>query len=218
LVRLGGSWNLLLIGWIRVTAIWAVATAWLAGDREPGEPPAPPKFLDAMRTQREIELVRFAMCAAAISALAALQWGPHEAVLPLAALAFAFGWIADRPRLPTLDQANAFMRRALAVVLVFNYVCLAWIFFRASSFDTALAVLRQLGNGETGAANVSALVTMALAVGFIAHFFADGSFRWLRDRFCELPPPAQGFVLAAAVLILRELGSAKLVPFIYFQF
>ena len=62
------------------------------------------------------------------------------------------------------------------------------------------------------------LVTLALVVGFACHLFADGSFGWLRRRFVALPAWAQGVVLAAAALVLRELGHTKIVPFIYFQF
>ena len=57
-----------------------------------------------------------------------------------------------------------------------------------------------------------------LVAGFVTHFFADGGYRWLRDRFCALPPPAQGLVLAGCGLVLRELAHTKIVPFIYFQF
>ena len=52
----------------------------------------------------------------------------------------------------------------------------------------------------------------------LCHFFADGTFRWLRERFVALPAWAQGALLAAAALVLRELGHTKLVKFIYFQF
>jgi hypothetical protein len=104
------------------------------------------------------------------------------------------------------------------VLLTLHYVCLAWIFFRASSFDNALAVLRQLAGRELDHANLVPMVTGALAVGFLCHFFAEGSFRWLRLRFVALPAPAQGAILAGATLVLRELGHTKLVPFIYFQF
>ena len=103
-------------------------------------------------------------------------------------------------------------------MLVFQYVCLAWIFFRAPSFDDALAVLRQIATLETDHANLVPIVTLALAVGFACHLFADGSFAWLRRRFVALPPWAQGAALAGVALVLRELGHAKIVPFIYFQF
>jgi hypothetical protein len=121
---------------------------------------------------------------------------------------------------PTEARARlvATLRRVLAGVLVFHYVCLAWIFFRATSFENALAILRQLAKLELDHANLVPLVAVALAAGFAALLFADGSFRWLRDRFVALPSWAQGAVLAASALVLRALGQPKLVPFIYFQF
>jgi hypothetical protein len=115
-------------------------------------------------------------------------------------------------------QIVALARRAISVVLVFHYVCLAWVFFRASSFANALAILRQLAGAELDHANLVPIVTTALAVGFFCHFFPDGSFRWLRDRFAALPPPVQGALLAGCALVLRELAHPTIVPFIYFQF
>jgi hypothetical protein len=111
-----------------------------------------------------------------------------------------------------------YARRGLAAVLVFQYVCLAWVFFRATSFDNALAVLRQLTTLELDHANLVPMVRIAILLGGVCHLFADGSFHWLRRRFVALPPWAQGAVLAAAALVLRQLGHAKVVPFIYFQF
>jgi hypothetical protein len=161
------------------------------------------------------------MCAAGVGFLAALAWAPRWTWIPLVALTWLLGLAADAVEHgpgAIAARAGAYVRRAIAVVLVFHYVCLAWIFFRASSFDNALGVLRQLASLETDHANLVPLVTCALAVGFACHFFADRSFGWLRVRFVSLPVWAQGAVLAAIALILRELGQAKLVPFIYFQF
>ena len=62
------------------------------------------------------------------------------------------------------------------------------------------------------------MVSVALAAATATHLFADGTYRWLRDRFVALPPVAQGFVLACVALVLRELAHPKMVPFIYFQF
>ena len=104
------------------------------------------------------------------------------------------------------------------MLLVFAYVCVAWIFFRASSFDNALAVLRQIALLEFDRANLVPMVTVALAAGFATHFFADGSYRWLRARFVGMPAYGQGAVLAGVALVLRELAHTKIVPFMYFQF
>jgi len=167
------------------------------------------------------EALRLGMCAAGVTFLVALAYWDEVTWIPLAALMWALAIAADIvERNPTNMGAElgVLARRAVSAFLVFQYVCLAWVFFRATSFDNALAVLRRLGALETDHANLVPIVTTALVVGFLCHFFADGSFRWLRERFCALPAWAQGLVLTAVVLVLRELGHTKSVPFIYFQF
>ncbi|HEX7841239.1 MAG TPA: MBOAT family O-acyltransferase, partial [Kofleriaceae bacterium] len=238
LLRGAGVWPQLVVAWLYLTPLWAVATAWLS--REPVAPPAPeeiaaveglpwralfhrgPALADPMVRRPWLpELLRLAMCAAGLGFLAALAWGPSETWIPLIGLTWALGLAADAvahgaAALEARLWAHA--RRALAVALVLPYVCLAWIFFRATSFDNALAVLRQIALVETDHANLVPIVTTALAAGTTCHLFADGSFRWLGRRFVGLPPWAQGAVLAGVALVLRELGHTKIVPFIYFQF
>ncbi len=234
-----GTWPQLVVVWLYATPLWAVLTAWLGAERpaEPDPVPQRPPWRWTWATvswlPRAIvvrakpaagtsgpwlpEILRLAMCAAGAGFLAALVYADTWTWIPLACLTWAFALAAD------VVERGGFavwqlLRRALAVVLVFHYVCLAWVFFRASSFDNALAVLQQIAGGELDHPNLVPIVTTALAVGFLSHFFADGSFRWLRDRFCAMPPIAQGAVLAVAALILRELGHTKVLPFIYFQF
>jgi D-alanyl-lipoteichoic acid acyltransferase DltB (MBOAT superfamily) len=238
-----GTWPKLVVMWLSITPLWAVLTAWLSRDAPVKAEPAAPIATEsatfglpwralfrpspelagaaAVHRARLPELVRLAMCLAGIGLVAALGWGPRWTWIPLVGLVWGLGIAADiaergvaelRPRL------GGYARRALSVVLVFQYVCLAWIFFRATSFDNALAVLRQIATRETDHANLVPIVTLALTAGFACHLFADGSFRWLRLRFVALPPWAQGAALAAVALVLRELGHTKIVPFIYFQF
>ncbi len=167
------------------------------------------------------EPLRYAMCACGAGLLAALMYAPSWTWLPLAFATWALAAVADLvERGEALNAAwwLAGARRALAVVLVFHYVCLAWIFFRAASFDRALAILSRLASRELDHANVVPIVTIAVVVGMLCHFWPDASFRWLRHRFVALPAPAQGALLAGSTLVLRELAHAKFVPFIYFQF
>src|SRR5262249_44036089 len=160
-----------------LTPLWAVGTAWLS--REPAV--AAPTDPGSARAAggRAPELLRAGMCAAGVGFLAALAWAPSWTWIPLLGLAWGLGIAADavergaaevRARLP----GDA--RRALAVVLTFHYVCLAWVFFRAPSFDTALGVLRQIGLVETDRANLVPIVTTALAAGFVCHLWGDASF------------------------------------------
>jgi D-alanyl-lipoteichoic acid acyltransferase DltB (MBOAT superfamily) len=233
-----GAWPQLVVTWLYLTPLWAALTAWLSREAPGRIDPAAlvateglpwralfrhgPEGarLATLRTWRP-ELVRVAMCLAGIGFLAALAWGPSWTWIPLVGLTWALGIAADaveRGRAVLGPRLWSYARRALAVVLVFQYVCVAWVFFRATSFENALAVLRQIATLETDHANLVPMVTLALVVGFVCHLFADGSFGWLRLRFVALPAWAQGAALAAVALVLRELGHTRIVPFIYFQF
>jgi D-alanyl-lipoteichoic acid acyltransferase DltB (MBOAT superfamily) len=231
-----GAWTQLVVAWLYLTPLWAVATAWLGADRPRVAPVAPPAstigvpWRELWRHAPQLpdaptrvprwtpEALRLAMCATGVTFLCALAWWPSWTWIPLAAATWGLAIAADVIDGSLPDRFEDLARRALGVVLVFNYVCLAWIFFRATSFDNALAVLRQLGDLDFDHANLVPIVTVALVVGFVCHFFPDGTFRWLRTRFVALPAWAQGASLAACALVLRELGHAKIVPFIYFQF
>jgi hypothetical protein len=217
-----GTWTQLVLAWLYLTPLWAVLTAWL-GREQPTQDlaTAPQPWRAVDRNAWLPEALRLGMCGSALLFLGALQVWDEWTWIPLAVLTWGLAIAADiveRGGKHLQQRAIAVARRAAAVFLVFHYVCLAWIFFRAKSFDHALGVLRRLAAREFDHANVVPLLTTALTVGFLCHFFADGSFKWLRERFVSLPAWAQGIVLAAAALVLRELGHAKVVPFIYFQF
>ncbi|HEY5937462.1 MAG TPA: MBOAT family O-acyltransferase [Kofleriaceae bacterium] len=231
------TWSRLVIIWLFMTPLWAVLTAWLGGEAAP-EPPRPHAassisgivpwgVLWSMRGDGGLhplqiaELLRIGMCAAAIGFLGLLHAAPTETWIPGILVVWGLGLAADiveHGLANAEDRLVAVVRRAGAVILVFLYVCLAWIFFRATSFDNALAILQRIAALEFDHANLVPLVTIALTAGFVCHFFPDGSFRWLRGRFIALPAWAQGLVLAGAALVLRELSHTKIVPFIYFQF
>jgi len=220
-----GAWPPLVVLWLSLTPLWAVLTAWLsAGQPVSSGREVPAEVLpwrQLFGRARAVELLRVAMCVAGIGFFVALARAPSWTWIPLVGATWALGVAADaveRGAAELRARLAGWVRRAVAVVLVFHYVCLAWVFFRASSFDAALAVLRQVALLETDHANLVPIVTLALATGAACHLFADGSFRWLRLRFVALPAWAQGAALAAVALVLRELGHARIVPFIYFQF
>ncbi len=219
-------WGSLLLVWLTVTPLWAVVTAWLGDERGPKEPEGAvvPFFLVWRSPDRTLwwpEILRIAMCGAGVAFLWSLQYGDQSMWIPLIGLTWLLGIVAD-----IVERGDALLgrrllaitRRSVAVIFTFQYVCLGWIFFRASDFDNAFAILARIASFELDHANVVPLVTATMVCGFVTHFFADGSYRWLRERFVTLPAPAQGFALACVALVLRELGHAKMVPFIYFQF
>ena len=208
-------WVDLALVWMYLTPLWAAVTAWLSRDEAPS-------VAGGGRPRAALAL-RLAMIAMVGVALAVLEWLPTACALPLVGAAIAAAALADAAEVGA-DRAAArawlgwAARRAVAAVLVFQYVCAAWVFFRAQSFEQALAVFRQLGALEVDHPNLVPSILVALAVAVVAHVYPPRTFAWLRDRFLRLPPIGQGAVLAGAALVLRELARPDIVPFIYFQF
>jgi alginate O-acetyltransferase complex protein AlgI len=106
----------------------------------------------------------------------------------------------------------------LAVFLTFNYVCFAWIFFRAPTFAHASLMLSRIAQFSTSAENISAKVVFVLLLALVIHFVPR---RWeniLRDRFVLTPSLVQGILLAVAAYGVHLAAGAKAEPFVYGQF
>jgi D-alanyl-lipoteichoic acid acyltransferase DltB (MBOAT superfamily) len=142
-----------------------------------------------------------------------VAWGLLHGV----ALAATRAW--QRRRHPGGEPpARRGLGRAAGTFVTFHYVCFAWVFFRAETFAKATAVFKQLGTLTTFRPNLPPTVLAALAAGALTHALPDGAFGRLRDRFAALPAPAQGALLFAAAVVLREVATSEAVRFIYFQF
>src|SRR5262249_11760583 len=121
-----GTWTQLVVAWLYLMPLWAVLTAWLGRDQAE-EPLAIPKTTAP-------ELLRVAMCATAATFLVALQAWQSWTWIPLALVTWGLALAADVVERGGADLVGL-ARRALAVFLVFHYVCLGWVFFRAGSFE-----------------------------------------------------------------------------------
>jgi D-alanyl-lipoteichoic acid acyltransferase DltB (MBOAT superfamily) len=123
---------------------------------------------------------------------------------------------------------------AMRRLTCFGLVCLAWVFFRAASLEHALAVLSGLPKGWT------ALFQMSLeqygaygarigldGAGFLLALVLIGFTEWFSyaERGSEMrhimrtrPALLRWVVGVALVVMTLNLGVAKSIPFIYFQF
>jgi D-alanyl-lipoteichoic acid acyltransferase DltB (MBOAT superfamily) len=101
----------------------------------------------------------------------------------------------------------------------FQFVCVAWVFFRADSFTTAKDVLTGL---FTGWGDPSPLVTfpviLAIAVGIGSQYLPARVPRQIMDTFARMPVVAQAGVLALALMVTSVMGPEGVAPFIYFRF
>ncbi|MFD0986422.1 MBOAT family O-acyltransferase [Methyloligella solikamskensis] len=108
--------------------------------------------------------------------------------------------------------------RALGVLITFNVVCLAWIFFRSESLDYALLYLEGLadwsGPVEMATPFLVALVAVSLASHFLPENMMPGAISWLQDRSAI----TLGAVLGFGILLIWAIAPEGVAPFIYFQF
>jgi D-alanyl-lipoteichoic acid acyltransferase DltB (MBOAT superfamily) len=110
-------------------------------------------------------------------------------------------------------------RRWVRRLVVFNFVCFAWIFFRSTSFENAVDVIEQLfTNWGAPSPLISAGVVLAILVGIGAQYVPVNAVDWIMTRFSRIHPVAQAVALGISLLITDVLGPEGVAPFIYFQF
>jgi D-alanyl-lipoteichoic acid acyltransferase DltB (MBOAT superfamily) len=102
-------------------------------------------------------------------------------------------------------------------LLLFHAVCLAWIFFRASDFEGALAVINQLFVGAWRAdLSLGMLICVGLGIGL--QYIPERFFLRLQYQAMQIPVWALGALFALALTVIEVLGPSAPAPFIYFQF
>ena len=106
----------------------------------------------------------------------------------------------------------------LKIFLTFQYVCFAWVFFRAPTFGHAALLLARVARGTLGHVNLPQRVVLVLALGMVTHFVPRDWYVRLRERFVQTPAVAQGVVLALAAYAIHSVAAAKAEPFVYGQF
>ena len=105
----------------------------------------------------------------------------------------------------------------------FGIVCVAWVFFRATDVERAVAVLRQVVTGglehaHPGATLVHPLVPVVvvgmIALQFVPWATVQRAQHWVAAR----PLALQGAAAGAALMVIDALGPEGIAPFIYFRF
>jgi alginate O-acetyltransferase complex protein AlgI len=124
---------------------------------------------------------------------------------------------AGRERRAT-TAPRTILGRALGTFFTFQFVLVAWVFFRAENFRAARALFGEMATLTTYHPNLDPRVLAVLGFGLGMHFLPQSLESWARQRFVALPGIAQGIALFALLLVVRRMASAEAVPFVYFQF
>jgi D-alanyl-lipoteichoic acid acyltransferase DltB (MBOAT superfamily) len=115
-------------------------------------------------------------------------------------------------------RSDGLIPRALGTFVTFHFVCAAWVFFRASSFENADLVFARLGSLTFHHQNLPPSLLLVLALGFLTHYWPKSWFDTVRQRFVVAPGLVQGLALFAVAVVLRHMATSDAVPFVYFQF
>jgi alginate O-acetyltransferase complex protein AlgI len=114
-------------------------------------------------------------------------------------------------------------KRFLSALFTFHIVCLSWIFFRSDSLSKAMDMLKQISNRFGWQSFWEVLLSYSTVIGFTAIALA---IHWLPVKWKEIyrgvfinTPLAVKLVLAIiTAIIIFQVKSAELQPFIYFRF
>ena len=103
-------------------------------------------------------------------------------------------------------------------LVTFNFVCFAWVFFRADSLGAAWQIFGQLFAGS-GPSIVTLPMILAILVGLVINFIPPQVGISLRRAYGRMSPVGQGLAFALVILICGAVITGPgVAPFIYFQF
>jgi D-alanyl-lipoteichoic acid acyltransferase DltB (MBOAT superfamily) len=120
-------------------------------------------------------------------------------------------------RLLRITEPASGGRAVLRAVLFFQLVCLAWVFFRADTFSSALDVLGGIVTWQSGPWTPDAWI---VPVVLVLSFGMDLALRRVGyDRVLERRPPVwQGAIIGCLLVGVLVASGRPSEPFIYFQF
>ena len=113
--------------------------------------------------------------------------------------------------------------QALCVLLCFNFVCLCWVFFRNREFSDSVTMITQIFTNfhaellpqlMTGYWKVMALIVL----GYALHFAPDDVEQRCKRAFVKLPTGCYAVALVLMIVLIIQVKSSDIQPFIYFQF
>ncbi len=116
------------------------------------------------------------------------------------------------------DVPSSGPRRVVATVLVFHFVCLGWLFFRADSFDTASLYLQTMAGGDLTLSQTTPFVLGLIVLGMVLQFLPPDLPRRIGAALAAAPDWLLGAGAGAAVAAINAIGPDGVAPFIYFQF
>jgi alginate O-acetyltransferase complex protein AlgI len=115
------------------------------------------------------------------------------------------------------------VQRVISSFLTFHFVCFCWIFFAVKDIETGILMLKLIIyefhpelilDTIIGYRNVVAV----MLIGYLAHFFPFKFKKWYTIQFTNLSLVGKAAIMIITGILLFQVMSVEIQPFIYFQF
>jgi alginate O-acetyltransferase complex protein AlgI len=104
------------------------------------------------------------------------------------------------------------------IFVTVQFVCFAWIFFRAANWENAYAILSRIGSLSFSAANISPPLTLIMSIAVLAHYCPKKWYDFSLSVYSRSPFYVQAAALALLVFGLQYVAQTGATPFIYNKF
>jgi D-alanyl-lipoteichoic acid acyltransferase DltB (MBOAT superfamily) len=113
--------------------------------------------------------------------------------------------------------------KLLGVFITFQFVNFCWIFFRASDLDNVKIMLKQIFENFSPGSYMTVLpayssTLLLMGVAYIIHFLPERTKESYRGLFIKIPLVAQLAVIMLIAILLFQMRTTEVMPFIYFRF
>ena len=116
------------------------------------------------------------------------------------------------------DSDTPLLPRWMGVLITFHVVLVAWIFFRAESFDAAMLYLGGLAQGGMTSAVLTPLGLALIVGGLAIHFTPPTLAQGIAGQALRVPWPVMGIVVGVLIVVIDAMRYEGVAPFIYYQF
>jgi D-alanyl-lipoteichoic acid acyltransferase DltB (MBOAT superfamily)/lysophospholipase L1-like esterase len=113
--------------------------------------------------------------------------------------------------------------RLLAVFITFQFINFCWIFFRAPDLENVKIMLKQIFENFSPGSYMTVLpayssTLLLILVAYIIHFLPEKTKESYRGLFIKIPLVAQLAVIMVIAILLFQMRTTEVMPFIYFRF
>jgi D-alanyl-lipoteichoic acid acyltransferase DltB (MBOAT superfamily) len=119
-------------------------------------------------------------------------------------------------------RSNRFSR-IVAVFITFNFVNFCWIFFRSPDLNSALLMITQIFENFSPGSYLTVIpaygsVFLLMTAGYLIHFLPENIKESYRGLFIRMPLFLQIIVVMMVAVLLLQMRTTDVMPFIYFRF